>query len=125
MMAVRVLDVPNEASSDDEVEVARRFYCECLGGRQLAQMPRVNGVRFVVAGVLVETGHVRRGATARVVLPVEDPEGVAASCWNAGYTVVVGEPGGTSTAAAIAILDPFGLRIDLERADQVRRRRCV
>ena len=112
-----VLDLPNESSSNEEVEVARRFYCECLKGRQLTPATRADGILFVVDGVLVETGTTRRSETARVVVPVDDPADVAARCWDAGYTVLMDDAAGVFAGAAIAILDPFGLRIELERAD--------
>ena len=100
---------PNEAHWEREDEAARVFYCELLDAREIAP-----GC-FVIGGVLIETGHERRGQTARA--PVEHPEEVAARCWNAGYTVVVDDMGGASPAAAIGILDPFGLRIDFQRAN--------
>ena len=108
MIAVaRKLEFARESSWDDEVEAARRFYCELLDGREIAR-----GC-FAVGGALIKTGHERRGQTARA--PVRDPEGVAARCWNAGYTVVVNDGAVSSAASTIAILDPFGLRIELER----------
>jgi hypothetical protein len=87
-------------------EAVRRFYCELLDGEE------VGPGCFAVAGVLIETGHERRNQTLRA--PVKNPESVAARCWNAGHRVVVDDAGG-STAAVIAVLDPFGLRIELER----------
>ena len=54
--------------------------------------------------------------TGRIVLRVDYPEAVAARCWDAGYTVLVEDrAGGSKTAAALAVIDPFGLRIDLDR----------
>ena len=108
MLAVtRTLEGPNEPVRIEAAEAARRFYCELLDGREIAP-----GC-FAVGGVLIETGRERRGQTARAA--VRHPEGIAARCWNAGYTVVVDDAGDASTAAAIAVLDPFGLRIELER----------
>ena len=109
LAATRYFGFHNEQSWDEEAETARRFYCGLLDGREIAP------ACFAVGGVLIETGQERRGHTARA--PVEDPEGVAARCWNAGYTVVVDDAVGGSMAAAIAVLDPFGLRIELERSD--------
>ena len=109
MLAVRrTLDAPKERGWDAEAEAARKLYCELLDGREIAP-----GC-FAVGGVLIQTGHDCRIQTARV--PVEDPETVAARCWNAGFTVVVDDACGASTAAAIAIVDPFGLRIELDRS---------
>ena len=84
------------------MSAAQAFYCELLDGREISP-----GC-FAVAGVLIETGEARRGQTTRV--PVEDPEGVAARCWNAGYTVVVDD-----LDLVIGVVDPLGLRIELVR----------
>lgn len=89
------------ANELEPTESARRFYCGLLNGRQLAAN------RFLIGDVIIETDR-----TDRITLRVNDPEGVAARCWNAGYTVVVDDTPGT----AMSVLDPFGVRIDLARA---------
>lgn len=107
------IDVARQLGGDDTVRRARRFYCDLLEGRQMAAgaVERVEGaLRFLVAGVAVETGAAPRDTTTRVVLRVHDPENLAARCWNAGYTVFVDDTLG------VGIVDPFGLRIELRAA---------
>ena len=107
------VDPERQLRGDETVRRARRFYCDVLEGRQMAAdaVERVEGaLRFLVAGVAVETGARRYDATTRVVLRVRDPEKLAARCWNAGYTVFVDD------AVGVGIVDPFGLRIELRAA---------
>lgn len=107
------IDVARQLGGDDTVSRARRFYCDVLEGHQMhaGAAERVEGaLRFLVAGVAVETGAVRRDAATPVVLRVSDPENLAARCWNAGYTVFVDDTVG------VGIIDPFGLRIELRAA---------
>ena len=105
----------NESSSMEQLEAARRLYCDTLGGRSIAPADADGALWFLVGGVLVETGRKRGSHGGRVVLPMDDPEGVAARCWNAGYTVVVDDVRGLS----IAVIDPFGVRLEL-MAERVR-----
>lgn len=53
--------------------------------------------------------------SAATVLAVEDPEELAARCWNAGLTVMVHSDAGTTT---LSVIDPTGRRIDLVRETQ-------
>lgn len=114
LTATKYFASPHETSCEEEVEAARVLYCELLDGLEIVSATPADAeksVCFVVDDVLIETGHGCRGQMARV--PVEDPERLAARCWNAGYTVVVGDAAGASRSAAISVLDPFGLRIEL------------
>ena len=111
----RKLALPHDLSWQAETDAARVFYCQLLGAREIP--PRGAGgesmIRFVVGGVVIETGHMHRPAL--VVVPVKEPEAVAARCWNAGYTVVVDDVSAATTGTAIGVLDPFGLHIELRR----------
>lgn len=109
----RNMDIERRLDGDERVRHARRFYCDVLEGHQMAAgaAERVEGaLRFLVAGVAVETGAMRHDTTTPVVLRVRDPENLAARCWNAGYTVFVDD------AVGVGIVDPFGLRIELRAA---------
>ncbi|HEY2378808.1 MAG TPA: hypothetical protein VGH98_22695 [Gemmatimonadaceae bacterium] len=115
-LAASELERNGERGIGDLVESARQLYCGLLNGRQLASDAHdlERGLSFLVGGVVIETGYRRRGQSGRIVLRVNDPRGVAARCWNAGYTVLV-DDGASSEAPALGVIDPFGLRIDLDR----------
>jgi len=110
MTAVLRLDVHADRGIDAKVDAARQFYCDVLGGREIASP--TEGLWFLVRGVLVETGHQRADSLRLVTLPVRDPEAVAARCWNAGYTVLV-DGDEAASPGTFGLLDPFGVRIDL------------
>jgi hypothetical protein len=113
----RNVETDDDRDIDEHVEAARRFYCDVLDGRQIAS-PTSEAERalwFMVRGALIETGYERRDQSARIALRVKNPEEIAARCWDAGYTVLMHEEE-TSAPGALAILDPFGLRIDLRHS---------
>src|SRR6058998_14014 len=110
MTAVMRLERDADRGIDEKVEAARRFYCEVLGGREIASPE--DALWFLVRGVLVETGNQHPCSLGPVTLRVKDPEAMAARCWNAGYTVLVDREE-HSAPATFGLLDPFGVRIDL------------
>ena len=102
----------NPAASND-VEAARAFYGDALRGRQLrlpARRGTTTGLWFLVGGNIVEvrTGN---GGAAPIVIDVDDPDLLAQQCWDAGFTVRVGED--ETGRAPVSVIDPFGRRLDL------------
>jgi catechol 2,3-dioxygenase-like lactoylglutathione lyase family enzyme len=93
---------------------ARKFYCSVLGGRQVRPSGIVNAddrLWFLVGGAVIETGPQFRNARARITLDAEAPEDLAVRCWDAGFSVHVLESG--SGQPSLALVDPFGRKIDL------------
>jgi catechol 2,3-dioxygenase-like lactoylglutathione lyase family enzyme len=109
MTAVLRLETNAVSGMDEKLEATRRFYCDILGGREIASPE--GALWFLVRGVLVETGDQQSGLVSATEVRVTDPEGVAARCWNAGYTVLVDDR--DTSCTTFVLLDPFGVRIDL------------
>lgn len=101
------------AGREEETDAALRFYCEAMNGRQLETTAAPDELWFVVEDSLVITGALLRGQSARISLRVNDPEGIAARCWDAGFTVRA------ERLSSLAVIDPFGLEIDLVPATSV------
>ena len=96
-----------------DVEAARAFYGDALRGRQLrlpARRGTTTGLWFLVGGNIVEV-RPRNGGAAPIAIDVDDPELLAQQCWDAGFTVRVGEDG--TGRAPVSVIDPFGRRLDL------------
>ena len=97
-----------------DVEAARAFYGDALRGRQLRLPVRrgmTTGLWFLVGGNIVEVRTANGGAAAPIVIDVDDPDLVAQRCWDAGFTVRVGED--ETGRAPVSVIDPFGRRVDL------------
>jgi hypothetical protein len=102
---------PNAPS---DVEAARAFYGDALRGRQLrlpARRGMTTGLWFLVGGNIVEVRTANGGAAASIVIDVDDPDLLAQRCWDAGFTVRVGED--ETGRAPVSVIDPFGRRVDL------------
>jgi len=100
-----------------EVEIARAFYVDVLGGRQVwpPDAPPRRSLWFLVGGALIEVGPEVRSATTPIVLGPEGPGAAAARCWDASFTVrVLPAEGGTEQ---LSLVDPFGRQIDLVSRD--------
>jgi catechol 2,3-dioxygenase-like lactoylglutathione lyase family enzyme len=96
-----------------EIAAARAFYCDVLRGRQVWRTGRAGAgasLWFVVAGSIVEVGS-NVSSTPPVVLHVDDPDGLAERCWDAGFSVQVHQDATGQTL--VSVVDPFGRRIDL------------
>ena len=103
------VDGDAEGTVDAEAAAAaQQFYCGVLSGRQVWA---AGELWFLVEGVLVETGPRVREHVSSLALPVQDPERLATRCWNAGFTVRAHED--PSGRTALALVDPFGLEIEL------------
>jgi hypothetical protein len=92
--------------------VARSFYRDLLGGRQVGPTGRhaVSGsLWFLVGATLIEVSREHRHVEP-LELPVESPASIAERCWDAGYTV---RPGADDTAGEVIVTDPFGRDIAL------------
>ena len=97
------------ATASSHARIARAFYCEVLRGRQVWGAEHDRALSFIVEGTRIDVSPTPAAERDVVVLPVLDPEAVAERCWDAGYDVRVGDQ------AAMSVIDPFGLRIDLVR----------
>jgi hypothetical protein len=95
--------------------IARAFYCDVLQGQQVWEERHEgdSNMSFIVEGTRIEVGTSAASDGESVVLSVLDPSAVAERCWDAGYSVRVGDdaPG----EAPVSVIDPFGRRIDLVR----------
>lgn len=103
-----------QSAAPSDVEAARAFYGDVLRGRQLrlpARRGKTTGLWFLVAGNIVEVRTANGGATAPIVIDVDDPDLLAQRCWDAGFTVRVGED--ETGRAPVSVIDPFGRRVDL------------
>jgi hypothetical protein len=111
----RSLQAVRQTSSAPESadSVARAFYRDVLDGWEVVEGGRGDGrvLKFIVAGTLIEVGPGRRRSSNDVAIVVVDPEEVAARCWDAGFHVQVENDDGGATK--IAVVDPFGLPIEL------------
>jgi hypothetical protein len=101
------------ATPPSQARIAREFYCDVLQGQQVwggdEAGERDAALSFIVEGTRIDVGASATAAEEPVVLPVLDPGAVAERCWDAGYSVRVGDE------AAVSVIDPFGRRIDLVR----------
>ena len=112
---------PNEPAPVDARQryAAWKFYCTVLGGREVRPFgaARDNGtLSFEVGNVVIETGPQFRDARVRMVFATEVVEDVAIRCWDAGFSVLVRER--RRGPPSLALIDPFGCRIDLVPSDQ-------
>ncbi|HET9984552.1 MAG TPA: hypothetical protein VFQ38_13230 [Longimicrobiales bacterium] len=94
-----------------DIALARWFYCDVLRGRQVWPSERTAGraLCFEVGDALVAVRPDDRDVLTPVVLVVDDPVELAERCWDAGFTVQVGEP--ASGRVTVALTDPFGQRL--------------
>jgi len=102
------------STAPSDVEAARAFYGDALLGRQLRRPARcgtTTGLWFLISGNTVEVRTGNGGAAAPVVIDVDDPDLLAQRCWDAGFTVRVGED--ETGRAPVSVIDPFGRRLDL------------
>jgi extradiol dioxygenase family protein len=105
-----------ESDVSSPSRAARAFYCEALRGRQISRVTDDSADRdslwFVVAGTLIQVGPDVPVPGARVTLTVDDPHDLAERCWDAGFSVSVGD---TGTDVPVFVFDPFGRTIELTR----------
>ena len=97
-----------------DASAARAFYRDAMRGAEVWPTGTTGcrrALSFMVAGTLVDVRLDGAGAPGPVELHVEDPEGLAARCWDAGYAVYVREDG--ARGRHLAVVDPFGRRVDL------------
>jgi len=103
-----------QSAAPSDVGAARAFYGKALRGRQLrlpARRGTTTGLWFLVAGNIVEVRTANGGASAPIVIDVDDPDLLAQRCWDAGFTVRVGAD--ETGRAPVSVIDPFGRRVDL------------
>jgi catechol 2,3-dioxygenase-like lactoylglutathione lyase family enzyme len=107
----------------ERAEIARRFYCDILGGRQVWQGARraaPDVLWFRVGGSLIEVTTSRPLPVGAIEITVESPLDLAAQCWDAGSTVHLHTEGGDDT---VTVTDPFGRAITLVQRAADRRAR--
>ena len=95
--------------------IARAFYCDVLQGRQVwdERHEGDSSLSFIVEGTRIDVSTSAAGDRKPVALTVLDPGALAERCWDAGYSVRVGDD--PIEEAAVSVIDPFGRRIDLVR----------
>ena len=95
----------------DQRRIAHAFYCDVLHGRQVWDSERAGSLAFIVEGTRVDV--ITSGGTESepIVLPVNDPGALAERCWDAGYSVRVGND--EADDATVSVIDPFGRCIEL------------
>ena len=92
---------------------ARAFYCDALGGRQISRVTDGSAgesLWFVIAGTLIQIDPDGPFPGPPISLAVDHPHDLAERCWDAGFSVSVGDAG---TDAPVFVFDPFGRRIEL------------
>ena len=101
-------------AAPSDVEAARAFYGDALRGRQLrlpARCGTTPGLWFLIGGNIVEVRIGKGSGAEPIVIAVDDPDLLAQRCWDAGFTVRVGED--ETGRAPVSVIDPFGRRLDL------------
>jgi catechol 2,3-dioxygenase-like lactoylglutathione lyase family enzyme len=104
-----------ESTTSLQAYIARAFYCDVLQGREVweEESGHDGGISFVVEGTRIDVGTSNMDDGEPLVLSVVDPGVVAERCWDAGYSVRVGDE--DAGEAAVTVIDPFGRRINLVR----------
>ena len=113
MMITDEFPIAPDVVGEEDIAAATAFYCDILNGTQARTAP-ANELWFVVGGVLIETGPGAHTEWGRVAIEVENPEDVAAKCWDGGFTVRT--EGGAPCSPRLTLVDPFGLEIALVKA---------
>ena len=106
----RVRSTRRSASAPNHTRLARAFYCDVLHGRQVWDSERIGSLSFIVAGTRIDVSPGAAGDSEPVVLSVDNPDGLAERCWDAGYSVRVDHD---ATGVTMSVIDPFGRRIEL------------
>jgi len=101
---------PELALSASEMRAARTFYRRVLRGRPV---PTLSGrpLAFLVGDTIIEVRPDLGAAAPPISITVDDPDANAQRCWDAGFTVRVGED--DTGRSPISVIDPFGRRLDL------------
>jgi len=122
-------------TADRDAAAAQSFYGDALRGRQVwptdctaAEM----GLWFLVGGTLIDVRAALDAGRPPIALAVDEPEELAARCWDAGFDVRVHDD--ASGRGVLSVIDPFGREIVLvcresgrpacEKPTPARRRAC-
>ena len=97
----------------DTTRIARAFYCDVLGGRQVWDSECFGNLSFIVENARIDVRSRVAGSGEPVVLTVSNPEHLAERCWDAGYSVRVDHD--ATGDATMSVIDPFGRRLELVR----------
>jgi catechol 2,3-dioxygenase-like lactoylglutathione lyase family enzyme len=101
------------SSAPTPTRAAQAFYCDVLGARQVWDEERPHNLSFILEGTRIDVNTSSPFQSTQVRLSVADPQELVERCWDAGYTVLVGQE--TAESAAVSVIDPFGRRIELVR----------
>jgi hypothetical protein len=97
----------------DTTRIARAFYCDVLGGRQVWDSECSSTLSFIVENARIDVSTSVAGGSEPVALTVSNPEHLAERCWDAGYSVRVDHD--ATGDATMSVIDPFGRRLELVR----------
>ena len=103
----------SSAAALERMRIARTFYCDVLQGQQVWDAERAGNLSFVVEGTRIDVSQSSSFDVEPVVLCVNDPHALAERCWDAGFSVRVGQD--ASGFPTVSVIDPFGRRIELAR----------
>lgn len=112
-------------SRGSAARAALAFYQDVLQGRRVWPTERADpgSAWFLVGGTLIEVALHRDSAAPPVVLEVDDPEEVAARCWDAGCHVRVRQD--AAGQVRMSVVDPLGRRLDLVRPEATATQPCL
>jgi hypothetical protein len=97
----------------------RQFYRDILRGREVrSDHDETSGALCFIVGPQCIAVRTREAGTGPMSLEVDDPVAVAEKCWDAGYTVYASDSDEGDTR--LSVIDPFGRRIELARAEGFR-----
>ena len=102
------------AVAPDLAHAARAFYRDVLLGRQVwdtEQSAAGGRLSFIVSGQRVDVSTTTPADDSPLILSVGNPQRLAERCWDAGFSVYVGDD--ATGATPVSVIDPFGRRIDL------------
>lgn len=108
--ADRIRSTRRSVSAPNYSGVARAFYCDVLNGRQVWDSERIGSLSFIVEGTRIDVNTSAVDDSEPVILSVDNPDGLAERCWDAGYSVRVEHD---ATGMTMSVIDPFGRRIEL------------
>lgn len=110
----RTRPAARSAGSSNALRQAHAFYGKALRGRQVwdtEQTAESGRLSFIISGQRVDVRTTTPVDGVPLILSVGNPQRLAERCWDAGFSVYVGDD--ATGATLVSVVDPFGRRIDL------------